>query len=305
MAGHSAHSRFRQFAWANLAWNLLVIVWGGFVRASGSGAGCGAHWPTCNGQVIPQSPGIKTLIEFTHRMMSGVALIGVVVLVWWAWKVFPRSHRVRKASAAALLLMLTEALLGAGLVLFQYVAGNVSTGRALYLSAHMVNTLLLVAAITLAAWWSRDNVRPSVTGVGWLMGVGLVAGLAIGMSGVIAALGDTLFPATSLAQGFSSDFSPAANFLVRLRVLHPMLAVLGGVYLVTAALLVALRRKDALIRTLAWLVSGFVLLQLALGVVNLVLLAPVWMQLTHLFSADLVWISFVILAAETATVVEA
>ena len=305
MAGHSAHSRFRQFAWANLAWNLLVIVWGGFVRASGSGAGCGAHWPTCNGQVIPQSPGIKTLIEFTHRMMSGVALIGVVVLVWWAWKVFPRSHRVRKASAAALLLMLTEALLGAGLVLFQYVAGNVSTGRALYLSAHMVNTLLLVAAITLAAWWSRDNVRPPVTGVGWLMGVGLVAWLAIGMSGVIAALGDTLFPATSLAQGFASDFSPAANFLVRLRVLHPMLAVLGGVYFVTAALMVALRRKDALIRTLAWLVCGFVLLQLALGVVNLVLLAPVWMQLTHLFSADLVWISFVILAAETATVVEA
>ena len=100
--------------------------------------------------------------------MSGVALIGVVILVWWAWKVFPRSHRVRKASAAALLLMLTEALLGAGLVLFQYVAGNVSTGRALYLSAHMVNTLLLVAAITLAAWWSRDNVRPPVTGVGWL-----------------------------------------------------------------------------------------------------------------------------------------
>lgn len=304
MAGYSAHSRFRQFAWINLAWNLLVIVWGGYVRASGSGAGCGAHWPTCNGEVIPQSPGIKTLIEFTHRMMSGVALIGVVVLVWWAWKVFPRCHRVRKASAAALLLMLTEALLGAGLVLFQYVAGNVSTGRAIYLSAHMVNTLLLVAAIALAAWWSRDNARPPITGMGWLMGAGPGAGLVIGMSGVIAALGDTLFPAISLAQGFASDFSPAANFLVRLRVLHPMLAVLGGIYFVTAALMAALRRKDALIRTLAWLVCGFVLMQIALGVVNLVLLAPVWMQLTHLFCADLVWLSFVILAAETATVAE-
>ena len=279
-----------------------MIVWGALVRASGSGAGCGAHWPTCNGDVVPQAPGLKTIIEFTHRMMSGVALIGVLVLVWWAWKAFPRGHRVRKAAAASLILMLTEALLGAGLVLFQYVAGNVSVGRAIYLSAHMVNTLLLVAAITLTAWWSREGSRPPVSGVGWLMAVGLGAGLVIAMSGVIAALGDTLFPATSLVQGMASDFSPAANFLVRLRVFHPVLAVLGGIYFVTVALMAGLGRKDALIRKVAYLVSGLVLLQVALGVVNLILLAPVWMQLTHLFSADLVWVCFVILTADTMAV---
>ena len=134
------------------------------------------------------------------------------------------------------------------------------------------------------------------------MGVGLGAGLVIAMSGVIAALGDTLFPATSLGQGMASDFSPAANFLVRLRVFHPVLAVLGGIYFVTAALMAGLGRKDILIRKVAWLVSGLVLVQVALGVVNLILLAPVWMQLTHLFSADLVWVCFVILTAETTAV---
>jgi heme A synthase len=295
------NSRFRQFAWITLAWNLLVIVWGAFVRASGSGAGCGAHWPTCNGDVVPQAPGVKTLIEFTHRAMSGLALVGVVVVVWWAWKAFPRGHRVRKAAAASVLLMLTEALLGAGLVLFQYVAGNVSVGRAIYLSAHMVNTLLLAAAITLTAWWSREESRTPRSGVGWLLGAALTAAVAIAVTGVIAALGDTLFPASSLAQGMAADVAPAANFLVRLRVLHPVLAASGGIYFVIAALIVALNSGDRLVRKIGFGLVGVVSVQVVLGVVNLALLAPVWTQLTHLFAGDMVWILLVILAAETAS----
>jgi heme A synthase len=292
--------RFRQFAWVTLAWNLLVIVWGAFVRASGSGAGCGAHWPTCNGDVVPQSPGVKTLIEFTHRAMSGLALVGVLVLVWWAWRAFPQGHRVRKAAAASVVLMLTEALLGAGLVLFQYVAGNVSVGRAIYLSAHMVNTLLLIAAIALAAWWSREESRPPRSGVGWLLGAALTTAVAIAVTGVIAALGDTLFPASSLAQGMAADVAPAANFLVRLRVLHPLLAACGGIYFVIAALIAALNGRDQVIRKIGFALVGAVLSQVVLGVVNLALLAPVWMQLTHLFAADIVWIFLVILSAENA-----
>jgi cytochrome c oxidase assembly protein subunit 15 len=292
-----------------LAWNLLVIVWGAFVRASGSGAGCGAHWPTCNGDVVPQAPGIKTLIEFTHRAMSGLALVGVVVLAWWAWKAFPRAHRVRKAAAASVVLMLTEALLGAGLVLFQYVAGNVSVGRAIYLSAHMVNTLLLAAAITLAAWWSREESRAprsgaaGLLGTGWLLGAGLTAAVVIAVTGVIAALGVTLFPASSLAQGMAADIAPAANFLVRLRVLHPVLAACGGIYFAVAALVVALNSGDRVMRKVGFGLVAAVLIQVALGVVNLALLAPVWTQLTHLFVADVVWILLVILSAENAAAV--
>ena len=59
-----------RFAWFTVFYNVLVILWGALVRASGSGAGCGNHWPLCNGQVIPVSPGWHTVIEFTHRQMT-------------------------------------------------------------------------------------------------------------------------------------------------------------------------------------------------------------------------------------------
>src|SRR5512133_2746292 len=115
-------SRFSRFAWAVLAYNLAVVAWGAFVRASGSGAGCGRHWPTCNGNVVPRSPSAATLIEFSHRLSSGLALLLVVTLALWAFRAYPRRHAVRRAAAASVVLMLTEALVGAGLVLLSLVA---------------------------------------------------------------------------------------------------------------------------------------------------------------------------------------
>ncbi|MGQ9832522.1 MAG: COX15/CtaA family protein [Candidatus Villigracilaceae bacterium] len=82
---------FSRFAQAIVSWNLAVIWWGAYVRATGSGAGCGSHWLLCNGEVIPQSPSVHTLIEFTHRMMSGLAL----VLILWGRRLYPKSHSVR------------------------------------------------------------------------------------------------------------------------------------------------------------------------------------------------------------------
>ena len=93
--------RFGPFAWVVLAFNLIVILWGGFVRASGSGAGCGAHWPVCNGQLIPRDAAIETLIEYSHRLTSGVALLMLLVLVIWAFRSFPARHRVRRVALAA------------------------------------------------------------------------------------------------------------------------------------------------------------------------------------------------------------
>lgn len=293
-------SRFARYAWTVLGWNLMVILWGAFVRASGSGAGCGNHWPLCNGEVVPRSPRIETLIELTHRLTSGLALISVVVLVFWAFRGFPAGHRVRRGAVASLCLMIAEALLGAGLVLFQYVAGNVSIGRAFYLSAHMINTLLLVGAILLTAWWasggrvaSLRNAAPLV----WMFGLGLAAALLLGVSGVVTALGDTLFPPASLAAGLRQDFSPASSGLLRLRLLHPVLALLVGGYLIGTAALAVMRRPGALVTRLAWTVAGVVVVQLGLGALNVALLAPTWMQLVHLLAADLVWVSFVLLSA--------
>jgi heme A synthase len=147
--------RFSRYAWAVVLWNLFVIVWGAAVRATGSGAGCGSHWPLCNGQVVPRAPELATIIEFTHRTTSGLALLAVVALVVYAWRAFPRGHLARKASVYALVLILIEALLGAGLVLLDYVEQNKSLGRAAYLAAHLTNTLLLVGALVCTAWFGR------------------------------------------------------------------------------------------------------------------------------------------------------
>src|SRR5215467_12703113 len=73
--------RVSAFAWGVLAYNVAVIAWGAFVRASGSGAGCGRHWPLCNGEVVPRPTSVATVIEATHRATSGLALVGVVGLL--------------------------------------------------------------------------------------------------------------------------------------------------------------------------------------------------------------------------------
>lgn len=288
---------FRRFAWALLIWNVLVVVWGGFVRASGSGAGCGSHWPTCNGEVVPHSPQVATVIEFTHRLMSGGALIGVVLLCWWAFRVFPQRHRVRRLAVASAVFLLLEALLGAGLVLFNYVAKDASVGRVIYLCAHLVNTQLLLATLALTAWHASDHPITTLQRPGAVTAaLGFV--LVVSITGVIAALGDTLFPSTSLAQGMQQDFSETASFLVRLRGLHPVFAVACGVYIL--ALMMRLMKPDQgpEVRIMARWAALAVFVQLCAGAVNIALLAPVWMQLIHLLLADMVWISLVLLMAQ-------
>jgi cytochrome c oxidase assembly protein subunit 15 len=288
---------FTRFAWGVLAWNVLVVLWGAYVRASGSGAGCGSHWPLCNGEVVPVAPRIETIIEFTHRAMSGVALVAVIALWLWSRVSFPRSSRVRTMALASLVFLITEALLGAGLVLFNYVDKDQSVGRAFYLSLHLLNTLLLLAALALTAWYSREGAVASEHRSSYVLAALPLAAL-VSVAGAIAALGDTLFPAASLAQGFHQDFSGAANFLVRLRVLHPTLAILAACYFAGVSAAVLRSTQPSVARRLALAVLILVAVQLSAGAINLLLLAPVWMQITHLLLADLVWISLVLLAVE-------
>ena len=152
-------TNFTIYAWIVLAYNILVILWGAVVRATGSGAGCGSHWPTCNGEVIPPSPQIETLIEFTHRLTSGLAFVLVFGMLIWSLKIYPKGHRVRWASGVAMAFIISESLVGAGLVLFEWVAGNISTGRVIVMGIHLINTHLLLAAIVLASWWASGG-RP-------------------------------------------------------------------------------------------------------------------------------------------------
>jgi cytochrome c oxidase assembly protein subunit 15 len=275
-----------------------VILWGAYVRASGSGAGCGSHWPSCNGEVIPRSPGIQTIIEFTHRVSSGVALVAVIGLAGWSFFGFARGHKVRTAAMFSVGLLLVEAGLGAGLVLFQYVAGDASVGRVYYLSLHLVNTLLLLAALALTAWLSRDEPQPRGK-LSRLVVASLPIAILVSMTGVVAALGDTLFPAaSSLAEGVRQDFSSGSHFLLRLRIAHPILAVCSAGYFVTAAISVLKSRPGPLVQRIAFTVMVVAIAQLCAGAINLVLHAPVWMQISHLLLADAIWVSFVLLTFE-------
>lgn len=292
--------RFARFAWIVLAVTLGVIVWGAYVRATGSGAGCGSHWPTCNGEVIPRGRGAKTLIEFTHRATSGISFLLVVAQLVWAFRAFPKGSPVRRAAAASMFLMVTEAGVGAGLVLFEMVAQNKSIARAWWMAAHLVNTFLLVGSMTLTAWWASRGRAPRLSRqglVGLATAAALLGTLILGTSGAVTALGDTLFPAATLTEGVLADLSPGAHFLVRLRVLHPIIGLSVGAYVLFAGGFIGSRRPR--VRRLAWIVAALFGAQIALGFLNMTLLAPIPLQLLHLLFADAVWISLVILAAET------
>jgi heme A synthase len=293
-------NNFAKYAWGVLAYNLIVILWGAYVRATSSGAGCGSHWPLCNGVVIPRQPQIETVIEFTHRLMSGLSLLLVVVMFIWAFRSFNRGNTVRLGSTLSLIFIITEALVGAGLVLFQWVAHDASVGRAISIVIHLLNTFMLLAALTLTAWWASGGKPIRVQGKGlsaWLLGIGILGTLIMGASGAIAALGDTLFPAVSLLSGIQQDFSPTAHFLIRLRLFHPTIAIIVGIFLIISVGVINLRTSDSTVRRFARLLSVIIAVQLGAGFINVLLLAPVWMQIIHLLLADLVWILLILLSA--------
>lgn len=296
-------SRLPRYAWSVLAYNILVILWGAYVRATGSGAGCGAHWPLCDGQVIPRTPSAEMLIEFSHRASSGLALVAVVILFIWVFRAFAKGHPARLGAALSLIFILLEAALGAGLVLFRLVADNESLARAMVMPLHLANTFVLLACLTLTAHWASGGAAVSLRGRGRgraavIVIAALVALVGVGKTGAIAALGDTLYPAASLVEGLKQDFSPTASLLVRLRILHPTLAVAVGVFLVFGMLaLVRIPAGDHRGQQAKRALVALTIVQVLFGFANLLMLAPVWMQIVHLLLADLMWIALVLTSA--------
>lgn len=284
------------YAWVVVAYNILVILWGAVVRATGSGAGCGDNWPLCNGDFFPHHPRLATIIEFAHRSMTGVSTILVIGLVAWTFYAAKRGHRARRAAVASAIFLVTEALLGAVLVLGGYVQNNISTARIVMQSIHFTNTLLFLGSLALTAWWlgeRRTLTTPSVhsdnrlTVPAW---TAIIATIATGATGAVAALADTLFPSPSLLAGFASDFAANSPLLVRMRWIHPAAAVIG--FCCVMWLVMKLRSR------LGWIVAALLGLQFVLGIADILLLAPTWMQILHLLGADLYWIALVCLAAE-------
>jgi heme A synthase len=291
---------FARFVWGLLAYNLIVILWGAYVRASFSGDGCGAHWPLCGEVLIPNHPHTKTLIELAHRASSGLLLPAVVVLLLWARRLYEKGSTVRLGAVLVVAFTFSEALVGAGLVLFKWVAHNPSVYRAVAMSTHLCNTFLLLASLVLTLWWASGGGRLRWQGqgaLGWALLVGLAGTLLMAMTGTMAALGDMLFPSDSILAGMQQDFLPTANYLLRLRPLHPMIAISVGIYLLFLAGMVRRLRPTPMTRLASLFVMGLFCFQLGVGFMNLMLHAPVWTQLEHLFIADLFWISLVLLSA--------
>jgi len=286
------------FAWGVVAYNVLVILWGAVVRATKSGAGCGNHWPLCNGQVVPLSPRVDTIIEFIHRGMTGGAGFALLALVIWTFRATIKGQAARTMAIAYTFFLFTESILGALLVKLGYVTGNQSMGRAVMLSIHFTNTLVMMGALTLTAVMLGTGQRLSDLRLkgersAWVV-AGLIATLVVGVSGSMAALGDTLFPASSLRASLEQDLASGAPLLLRLRGVHPVSALIAGAF---ALWIVAQARRSGE-SLLAKAVVGLLVAQIVLGVLDVVLLAPTWMQIVHLLGADLYWVALVTLGAQ-------
>lgn len=287
-----------RFAWLTLVYNIAVILWGAYVRATGSGAGCGNRWPLCNGTVLPRTAQAQTIIEFTHRLTSGLAILMVSSLLVWCWRKTAKGDWVRYSSLVAILLLLNEALLGALLVLFEHVGQDRSPARVFFLCMHFGNTLLLLAALALTAHWlSESNRHFSVVKNGAEIAAvvsGLLATMCIGITGSLAALGDTLFPATSLRTSLIEDFS-SGNILLRLRFLHPVVVGITAIYVLW--LILRTVKSSRRLRNQVMMLAGVLIGQICLGILNVLLLAPVWLQLVHLLVAELFWVLVVLASA--------
>lgn len=296
----SASLSLRRFAWFVLIYNVIVILWGGVVRATGSGAGCGDQWPLCDGAAIPQSPQFHTLVEFTHRMMSGGALILILALLVWTWQATGKGHLARWMAGLALVLVMNEAFLGALLVTVAAHSASPSTGVLLF-SCHLTNTLLLVAALALTAeFLANARFRTTTTlhhGSLLFPTLGVLATLLVGVSGSLVALGETMYPSSSLLEAIRQDFSPTAPLLLRLRWIHPASALLAGAFIMWLLVRSFRRTAPSKLRTLGIAVLSTLIVQYLLGIFDVLGQQPTWLQILHLLGANVFWICLVLLTA--------
>ena len=296
-----------RLAWAALAYNVLVILWGAVVRITGAGAGCGDHWPLCNGVVVPQDATVHTVIEFSHRLTSGLSGVLALVLLFLAFRVTPLRHPARFGAALSFGLIVLEGLVGGVQVMLGLTADSTDPARGFVQGIHLANTFALLGALLLTALWASGQPALRLKGQGraaWLGGAGLGLLLVLGMAGAITALGDLLFlPAdgSTPIETVKRDYAATATLIENLRVLHPMLAILTSAYLLWMASRLARLRPDAQVRRWGLWLAGAIAVQMLAGFANVALKAPGWMQLTHLLLACMMWLVTVMLVYRALT----
>ena len=283
----NSHNIFPHFVCAVLCFCLLIILWGAWVRISHSGDGCGQSWPSCQGQyfIDTEKPG-KTWIEWIHRATSGLFGMTVILLVILSFLKFPPHHPVRKSTLYVLFFTISEALIGAGLVLAGLTGSNVSPARVLIMNLHLLNSLLLTSCLFIC--W-RLSLKKSFVFPHLAPFVFIPIFFLIAFFGSLSSLASSLFPSSSLWEGLTLDFASESPWLIRLRLLHPLLALIFGggflLYFFTAPFSSPRWKAFALCLSLA----------LLSGLMNLLLLSPVILKLTHLLLVYFLTMSFILI----------
>ena len=286
LMGPKKNTKIVCLAWTVVVWAIAVILWGAWVRISGSGAGCGEHWPLCQGAIVPSDASKATWVEYTHRASTGIFGVLVIALVFAVFKSFARKSVERKLVVAVAVFTLLEALIGAKLVLLSLVGTNESIWRAVVMAAHLLNTLLLLGSAALIA--RALTLQPSNLYFPRNFLYGCAAFGLLASSGSIAALSNTLYPSTSISEGIARDLAADGSLIFQLRILHPVSALLLA--LVLWLVVARVHKNPRIFRTALTLAVCF-------GAATLVMLAPVWMKLTHLLFTDSLWVTFVALSA--------
>ena len=275
------------YAKAGLILSIASILAGAYVRATGTGDGCGATWPTCKGKIIPALSDTSELIEFTHRSVSGVLLV-VTLIIFSKTRKFQRGSLVRKVTNYLTFFVIFEALIGAVIVVFEWVGLNSSLPRIIAVPIHLVNTFGLLGSYAILYKILRDELEniKNMFNKNFLVISSLF--LLSGATGSITALADVLFPSTSFVEGFLADFDRTSEVLTRLRILHPIISSTLSIILYFYA--TGIRKKyNVSVRPLQTLI----LIAVFLGVINVLSNIVLPLSILHLAIADFLWISYI------------
>ena len=279
--------KVNSYAKAGLYLSILSILAGAFVRATGSGDGCGATWPTCKGRIIPALSDTSELIEFSHRSVSGVLLI-VTLIIFAKTRKFQKDSLVRTVTNYLTFFVIFEALIGAVIVIFEWVGLNSSLPRIIAVPIHLVNTFGLLGCYAILYKILDENIEEiiSMFNKNFIFISSLF--LLSGATGSIAALADVLFPSASFIEGFLADFDRTSEILTRLRILHPIvssaLSIVLYVYSIRINKKYNIRVKPLQILILVAVFLGF------LNVLSNIILP---LSILHLAIADFLWISYI------------
>lgn len=277
---------------AGLFLAISSILAGAIVRATGSGDGCGSTWPTCKGKVIPELSDIPELIEFSHRAVSGILLV-VTLMIFLKTRDLEKNNLKKVISNYLTFFVVLEAVIGAVIVLFEWVGLNSSLPRIVAVPIHLVNTFGLLACFIALYKVVKDDLQSIKGIVDNQFLVVMCLFLLSGATGSITALADVLFPSESFIQGFVEDFDETSELLTRLRILHPIVASLLSISLFFES-----NRLKKTYKLNTKSLKLMVLVAVTLGVVNV--LSNIWLPLSvlHLAIADFLWITYIYVSIE-------